>query len=236
MAEERSEGHGKSGFRTSFVVGLGLGALLALALATTPWASYGQATPAAPDQNSPPNAISAMEGFGGGPSDWLLQVPVTTLFPGKTPPGPPVTNPMANDPQAAQRGQQDFLQFNCVGCHAPNGGGAMGPALSNHQWIYGSSPQNIYLTIFQGRPNGMPAWGGMLPDSIIWDLVAYIRSLGQAPDTEWGETVSPHGFTIEQVPAEELQAVNPWAHIEKFSYGQAPAQHGVPAPPLGNGQ
>jgi len=34
----------------------------------------------------------------------------------------------------------------------------------------------------QGRPNGMPAFGGRIPDDQLWQLVAYVRSLsGQTP-------------------------------------------------------
>ncbi len=46
------------------------------------------------------------------------------------------------------------------------------------KWIYGSSPENIYDTIVQGRPNGMPAFGGKIPGQQVWQLVAYVRSLG----------------------------------------------------------
>ena len=53
----------------------------------------------------------------------------------------------------------------------------MGPALMDATWIYGSQPQDVYATIAEGRPNGMPAFGGKIPDQQIWQLVAYVRSL-----------------------------------------------------------
>ena len=65
---------------------------------------------------------------------------------------------------------------NCNGCHAA-GGGAMGPALMDETWIYGSGPQNIYATIMEGRPNGMPSFRGRIPDEQAWQIVAYVRSL-----------------------------------------------------------
>jgi cytochrome c oxidase cbb3-type subunit 3 len=50
------------------------------------------------------------------------------------------------------------------------------------QWIYGSEPQNIYTTIVEGRPNGMPSFRGKIPDQQVWEIVAYVRSLsGQLP-------------------------------------------------------
>lgn len=90
-------------------------------------------------------------------------------------------NPYANDNQAIVEGRKLFNSMNCVGCHAPQGGGGMGPPLSDAQWIYGDRPEQIYLTIMQGRPNGMPAFGSILPDDSIWKLVAYIKTLSPTP-------------------------------------------------------
>jgi len=66
--------------------------------------------------------------------------------------------------------------MNCVGCHS-HGGGGMGPALMDSKWIYGSKPEQIFATIVEGRPNGMPSFRGKLPDYQVWQLVAYVRSL-----------------------------------------------------------
>lgn len=73
-------------------------------------------------------------------------------------------------------GQVLFGQMNCTGCHA-NGGGAMGPALMDDEWIYGSLPSQIFASIAEGRANGMPAWKYRLTNQQIWQLVAYVRSL-----------------------------------------------------------
>ena len=73
------------------------------------------------------------------------------------------------------QGKQLFSQFNCTGCHG-QGGGNSGPALMDDQWIYGAEPENIYATIVQGRPNGMPSFQ-RLQSQQVWQLVAYVRSL-----------------------------------------------------------
>jgi cytochrome c oxidase cbb3-type subunit 3 len=161
---------------------------------------------------------------GGGRSSVFMQVPVSGIFPGAVPTRPAIKNPNQGDPRSAQRGMTYFNSFNCVGCHADNGGGGMGPALSNRTFIYGSAPENIYLSIYQGRPNGMPAWGATLPDSIIWDLVTYIGHLSNEPSTEWGRTFSaaPLSPQVEQVPSEHIQTFDPWAHTKKFGMGQKP--------------
>lgn len=74
-------------------------------------------------------------------------------------------------------GKRLYQWFNCVGCHA-QGGGDSGPALMDDQWIYGGEIDQIYLTIVQGRPNGMPAFGGKIPSQQVWQLAAYVRSMG----------------------------------------------------------
>jgi cytochrome c oxidase cbb3-type subunit 3 len=77
---------------------------------------------------------------------------------------------------ALDEGKRLFGWYNCTGCHA-HGGGDKGPALMDRVWIYGSEPAQIYSTIVEGRPNGMPSFGGHIPDNEVWELVAYVRSL-----------------------------------------------------------
>jgi cytochrome c oxidase cbb3-type subunit 3 len=154
-----------------------------------------------------------------------LQAPVSHLIPGATPLGPTMQNPLASDPQAATRGMRDFLNFNCVGCHAPNAGGGMGPSLSERQRVYGDKPAELFLSIYQGRPNGMPAWGEALPENVIWELVAYIQGITEPPGKTFGATISrtPQEPEKQQVPAEFLQTIDPWSSTEAFSNGQKPS-------------
>jgi cytochrome c oxidase cbb3-type subunit 3 len=76
------------------------------------------------------------------------------------------------------QGKKLYVWFNCNGCHA-NGGGGSGPALMDDSWIYGGQIENIVQTIREGRPNGMPSFRGKIPDDQIWELAAYIRSMGR---------------------------------------------------------
>jgi cytochrome c oxidase cbb3-type subunit 3 len=92
-----------------------------------------------------------------------------------------VGSPFLGNAYALSEGKRLYSAYNCVGCHA-QGGGAIGPALMDHRWIYGSRPDQIYSTIVQGRPNGMPSFGGKIPDQQLWQLVAYVQSMsGRAP-------------------------------------------------------
>ena len=204
--------------------------------------------PVAPDEEAAPgvDALGAPErageergvavdifGGGGATASKLLHVPVINhLFPGVVPTLPEIENPVADDPAAVHRGMRYYNQFNCIGCHAPNGAGGMGPSLSNSVFIYGHEPENIFLSIVQGRPGGMPAWGGVLPDQIVWDLVTYIKSISKDQTGAWGARISADGWTTEQVPAEYMSTPNPWQYLQPFSYGQAPFEKPKGAPPL----
>jgi cytochrome c oxidase cbb3-type subunit 3 len=98
------------------------------------------------------------------------------LQPGPTYVSGTVASPYESNAYAASQGQQLFSAMNCSGCHS-NGGGGMGPALMDDEWIYGSEPQQIFASIAEGRPNGMPTWKYRLSNQQIWELVTYVRSL-----------------------------------------------------------
>ena len=96
-------------------------------------------------------------------------------------PGPgeetPRTDPLVHQAAAMATGRQLFLAFNCAGCHGAHAGGGMGPSLRDEVWIYGGQDGHVFDSIAQGRANGMPAWGTLLPEQQIWLLTAYVKSL-----------------------------------------------------------
>jgi len=86
------------------------------------------------------------------------------------------TNPLSGDAMAASQGEKLFASMNCDGCH---GGGALGfaaPSLVDGRWRYGGEDSSLFRSIAAGRPRGMPAYGPMLADGTIWQLVTYLRS------------------------------------------------------------
>src|SRR3954454_16413325 len=111
---------------------------------------------------------------------------LSELHPGPVPPTGPagamvetigrVKNPFEESAYAVSEGKRLYSAFNCVGCHA-RGGGGMGPPLMDDQWLYGSEPEQVFATIVEGRPNGMPRFGARVPEYQIWWLVAYVRSM-----------------------------------------------------------
>jgi cytochrome c oxidase cbb3-type subunit III len=80
------------------------------------------------------------------------------------------------DERMLAEGKRLYGWYNCAGCHFAGGGG-IGPPLMDDEWIYGSQPTNIAASIIEGRPNGMPSYGGRLPAEHLRSLVAYVRSL-----------------------------------------------------------
>jgi cytochrome c oxidase cbb3-type subunit III len=87
-------------------------------------------------------------------------------------------NPYGHDPQAVAEGHKLFISMNCAGCHGYGATGGMGPNLTDHYWRYGGAPVSMFKSIYEGRPQGMPAWNPALPPQDIWKLVAYVQSLG----------------------------------------------------------
>jgi cytochrome c oxidase cbb3-type subunit 3 len=154
----------------------------------------------------------------------LLRVPVTGIVPGNRAVAPDIKNPLEDDADAATRGMKAFDTFNCSGCHAANGAGGMGPALSNDSWVHRSSTANIYLSIAQGRSRGMPAFGTLLPERTIWELVSYVQSIAEKPSGQFGKTISldPPSPDRQQVSANRLQTPTPWRYTEPMSWGQRP--------------
>jgi cytochrome c oxidase cbb3-type subunit 3 len=131
-----------------------------------------------------------------------------TLQPGPSAPPTTLQNPYEHNAYAVSEGQRLYEWFNCSGCHA-HGGGNIGPALMDDAWIYGSEPENIFATIVEGRPNGMPAFRHKVPDQQVWQLVAYVRSMsGQLrKDVSPGRTddmnvKQPEQSTEEQPPTD----------------------------------
>jgi len=111
-------------------------------------------------------------------------VTVSQLYPG------PTAAPTPTDPRALEyegnaahiaAGQRYYKWFNCTGCHF-NGGGGIGPPLMDAKWRYGGSMEQIYASIAQGRPNGMPAFRERIPEQQIWEIAAYVRTLSVNAD------------------------------------------------------
>jgi cytochrome c oxidase cbb3-type subunit 3 len=66
----------------------------------------------------------------------------------------------------------------CAACHGPDGGGVIGPNLTDNAWIHGGTPAAIYATVYDGvLAKGMPAWSQSLKPDAVSAVVAYVISL-----------------------------------------------------------
>lgn len=110
------------------------------------------------------------------PAAQLRTITMGELRPGHTQLPIATENPYEKNAVAVSEGRRLYNWFNCNGCHF-NGGGGIGPPLMDDEWIYGSDPANVFATIIEGRPNGMPSYRGRMPDHQVWQIVAYVRSL-----------------------------------------------------------
>ncbi|MDB4907432.1 MAG: cytochrome c class [Gemmatimonadetes bacterium] len=88
-----------------------------------------------------------------------------------------MVNPYEGNASAAATGAKLFVSYNCIDCHGADGSGAMGPSLADGRWHFGGTPGEVFESIYQGRPEGMPAWGSLIADDQVWMLVSYVRGL-----------------------------------------------------------
>jgi mono/diheme cytochrome c family protein len=101
-------------------------------------------------------------------------------------------NPHEGDKAAMAVGAQLFVAYNCIDCHGADGAGAMGPSFQDGRWHFGGSAGAVFESIYQGRPDGMPSWGGRISNDQIWMLTTYVRSLAKSD-------ISTENFTSETV-------------------------------------
>lgn len=76
------------------------------------------------------------------------------------------------------KGKTHFVS-KCASCHVDDGGGLIGPNLTDSFWINGDGKiAAIYKVVFEGvGSKGMPAWGGMLNEHEMKEVVSFVYSL-----------------------------------------------------------
>lgn len=84
---------------------------------------------------------------------------------------------LATIPAAMRMGQRLFAN-NCSQCHGSAGTGSYGfPNLTDGEWQWGDSPEQIHQTLMSGRQGVMPAWSGVVNAIGIRDLTEYVLSI-----------------------------------------------------------
>lgn len=84
---------------------------------------------------------------------------------------------LSKDKSTLDQGKQVFTTT-CVACHRADGGGVVGPNLTDDFWLHGGAPDKVYKSINAGIPDkGMPAWGPQLGADRTRAVTAYVISL-----------------------------------------------------------
>jgi cytochrome c oxidase cbb3-type subunit 3 len=91
--------------------------------------------------------------------------------------GPAELAAMAGNAQVVAAGKAVFAT-NCASCHRADGGGLIGPNLTDDAWIHGATLPEIHRTVSEGvLAKGMPNWGKLLRPDDVDAVVAYVASL-----------------------------------------------------------
>ncbi len=74
---------------------------------------------------------------------------------------------------------KELYEMNCAACHKIDGGGQIGPNLTDEHWILGGDIKKVYHTIAEGGRDGkgMVAWKTMLKPTEIQQVASYVLSL-----------------------------------------------------------
>lgn len=85
---------------------------------------------------------------------------------------------LLTDEASIAKGKELFAT-NCAACHKPDGGGSIGPNLTDEYWILGGGVKNIFNTIMEGgrEGKGMVPWKATIKPSDIQKIASYIVTL-----------------------------------------------------------
>ena len=85
---------------------------------------------------------------------------------------------LLTDEKDLKRGKAIY-NLNCAACHISDGGGSIGPNLTDENWILGGGIKNVFATVSNGGRDGkgMVAWNKILKPIDIAKVSSYIISL-----------------------------------------------------------
>ena len=85
---------------------------------------------------------------------------------------------MLTEASDLKRGKAVF-NLNCASCHAQDGGGGIGPNLTDKNWILGGGFKNVFNTVYNGGRSGkgMIAWKATLKPEDIQKVSSYVLSM-----------------------------------------------------------
>lgn len=108
----------------------------------------------------------------------------------------------STDPAVLEAGHRTFSTL-CAPCHRADGGGLVGPNLTDNYWIHGSNFTDNVTTIWNGVPaKGMVTWKTTLKPQQIYEVASYIYTLrgakletpGKPPENQVPVRTGPSEF------------------------------------------
>lgn len=100
---------------------------------------------------------------------------------------------------AALADGKTVYETNCAACHRADGGGLIGPNLTDDAWIHGGTPTQVHHTIAVGvLEKGMPPWERILKPEQLNNVTAYVLSL---KGTNPPNSKAPEGPAVAPAPA-----------------------------------
>jgi cytochrome c oxidase cbb3-type subunit 3 len=101
----------------------------------------------------------------------------------------------STDAAVLENGRQTYAKF-CAPCHRADGGGLVGPNLTDDYWIHGSTYADSVKVIWDGVPaKGMITWKTVLKPDEIQAVASYIYTLRGA------KLLTPGKLPENQAPA-----------------------------------
>lgn len=109
---------------------------------------------------------------------------------------------LLTDGAALESGKKIFTAT-CAACHAADGGGGVGPNLTDNYWLHGGDIKDVFKSIKYGWPDkGMKSWKDDFSPVQLAQLASYVKSLhGTKPATPkepQGELYEEKGAAQEQ--------------------------------------
>ncbi len=123
------------------------------------------------------------------------------------------------EPADISAGKAIFTE-NCVACHLADGGGSIGPNLTDNHWVLGGGISNVFKTISEGGRSGkgMVAWKKQLKPSEIAQVSSYVLNFQgttpAAPKAPEGEVWQADKTTEDAAKIEETSKVNDSTHVK----------------------
>ncbi len=138
---------------------------------------------------------------------------------GVAPTAGPLAAPPPRSASDVTAGQGLFSSMSCDGCHGGGAVGWVGPSLVDGRWRYGGADQDVFQSIFYGRPKGMPAYGGVLGSDGVWMIVRYLKAQpvpAVVPTTSYEDLASNAAPTVAAPIRSQPEAADPLSKLAKY--------------------